>query len=157
MGIATHLGPWLLGTNRYTTGTAAANTRNTGATQVVQTKAVLFDDADAANAFVLPAGSLISNIRFITTTTFDAATTITLSIGATAITGALTVTSPGVYNFVAATTEAAAALWANTGTTDKFVTYTVAQGASTAGAGVIVAEYVVRNSDGTMYQAAGQI
>jgi hypothetical protein len=157
MGIATHLGPWLLGTNRYTTGTAAADTRNTGATQVVQTKAVLFNDADAANAFVLPAGSLISNIRFITTTTFDAATTITLSIGATAITGALTVTSPGVYNFVAATTEAAAALWANTGTTDKFVTYTVAQGASTAGAGVIVAEYVVRNSDGTMYQAAGQI
>lgn len=157
MGIATHLGPWLLGTNRYTTGTAAANVRNTGATQVVQTKAVAFDDADATNAFVLPAGSLISNIRFITTTTFDAATTITLSIGATAITGALTVTSPGVYNFVAATTEAAAALWANTGTTDKFVTYTVAQGASTAGVGVIVAEYVVRNSDGTMYQAAGQI
>ena len=157
MGIATHLGPWLLGTNRYTTGTAAADVRNTGATQVVQTKAVAFNDADATNAFVLPAGSLVSNIRFITTTTFDAATTITLSIGATAITGALTVTSPGVYNFVAATTEAAAALWANTGTTDKFVTYTVAQGASTAGVGVIVGEYVVRNSDGTMYQAAGQI
>ena len=157
MGIATHLGPWLLGTNRYTTGTAAADTRNTGATQVVQTKAVAFNDADATNAFVIPAGSLLVDIRFITTTTFDAATTVTLSIGATAITGALTVTSPGVYNFVAATTEAAAALWANTGTTDKFVTYTVAQGASTAGVGVIVAEYVVRNSDGTMYQASGQI
>jgi hypothetical protein len=157
MGIATHLGPWLLGTNRYTTGTAAADTRNTGATQVVQTKAVAFNDADATNAFVIPAGSLLVDIRFITTTTFDAATTITLSIGATAITGALTVTSPGVYNFVAATTEAAAALWANTGTTDKFVTYTVAEGASTAGVGVIVAEYVVRNADGTMYQAAGQI
>lgn len=157
MGIATHLGPWLLGTNRYTTGTAAADTRNTGATQVVQTKAIAFNDADATNAFAIPAGSLLVDIRFITTTTFDAATTITLSIGATAITGALTVTSPGVYNFVAAATEAAAALWANTGTTDKFVTYTVAQGASTAGVGVIVAEYVVRNSDGTMYQAAGQI
>ena len=157
MGIATHLGPWLLGTNRYTVGTAAADTRNTGATQVVQTDVVNFNDADASNAFVLPAGSLITSFRFITTTTFDAATTITLSIGATAITGALTVTSPGVYNFVAAATEAAAALWANTGTTDKFVTYTVAQGASTAGVGVIVAEYVVRNSDGTMYQAAGQV
>jgi hypothetical protein len=157
MGIATHLGPWLLGTNRYTTGTAAADTRNTGATQVVQTKAVLFNDADAANAFVLPAGSLVVGIRFITTTTFDAASTITLSIGATAITAALTVTNPGAYSFTAAATEAAAALWANTGTTDKFVTYTVAQGASTAGAGQIVIEYVVRNSDGTMYQAAGQI
>jgi hypothetical protein len=156
MGIATHLGPWLLGTNRYTVGTTAADTRNTGATQVVQTKAVAFNDADAANAFVLPAGSLIVDIRFITTTTFDQATTITLSIGATAITGALTVTSPGVYSFVAATTEAAAALWANTGATDKFVTYTIAQGTSTAGVGQIVAEYVVRNSDGTMYQSSQQ-
>jgi hypothetical protein len=157
MGIATHLGPWLLGTNRYTVGTTAADTRNTGATQVVQTDVVNFNDADASNAFAIPAGSLIVAFRFITTTTFDAATTITLSIGATAITGALTVTSPGVYDFVAAATEAAAALWANTGTTDKFVTYTVAQGASTAGVGVIVAEYVVRNSDGTMYQPAQQV
>jgi hypothetical protein len=157
MGIATHLGPWLLGTNRYTTGTAAADVRNTGATQVVQTDVVNFNDADASNAFVLPAGSLIIDLRFITTTTFDAATTITLSIGATAITGALTVTSPGVYTFVAATTEAATALWANTGATDKFITYTVSQGASTAGVGTLVVEYVVRNSDGTMYQAAGQV
>jgi hypothetical protein len=157
MGIATHLGPWLLGTNRYTVGTTAADTRNTGATQVVQTDVVTFSDADASNAFAIPAGSLIVAFRFITTTTFDAASTITLSIGATAITGALTVTSPGVYDFVAAATEAAAALWANTGTTDKFVTYTIAQGASTAGVGVIVAEYVVRNSDGTMYQPAQQV
>jgi hypothetical protein len=157
MGIATHLGPWLLGTNRYTTGTAAADVRNTGATQVVQTDAVNFNDADASNAFVLPAGSLLIDLRFITTTTFDAATTITLSIGATAITGALTVTNPGVYSFVAAATEAAAALWANTGTTDKFITYTVAQGASTAGVGLLVVEYVVRNSDGTMYQPAAQV
>jgi hypothetical protein len=156
MGIATHLGPWLLGTNRYTVGTAAADTRNTGATQVVQVDTVNFNDADNANAFVLPAGSLITNLRFITTTTFDAATTITLSIGGTAITAALTVTNPGVYSFTAAATEAAAALWANTGTTDKFVTYTVAQGASTAGVGQIVAEYVVRNSDGTMYQSSQQ-
>ena len=157
MGIATHLGPWLLGTNRYTTGTAAADTRNTGATQVAQTKVVNFDDADNANAVVLPAGSLILGFKFITTTTFDAATTITLSLGGTAITGALTVTNPGVYSFVAATTEAAAALWANSGTTDKFVTYTVSQGASTAGVGTLVAEYVVRNSDGTMYQSPAQV
>lgn len=157
MGIATHLGPWLLGTNRYTTGTAAADVRNTGATQVVQTDVINFNDADNANAFVLPAGSLITSFRFITTTTFDAASTITLSIGGTAITAALTVTNPGVYSFTAAATEAAAALWANTGTTDKFVTYTVAQGASTAGVGLLIVEYVVRNSDGTMYQAAGQV
>jgi hypothetical protein len=157
MGIATHLGPWLLGTTRYTTGTTAATTRNTGATQVAQTKAVVFNDADNTEAFVLPAGSLILGFRFITTTTFDAATTITLSISGTAITSALTVTNPGSYSFTVAATEAAAALIANTGTTDKFVTYTVAQGASTAGVGVLIAEYVVRNSDGTMYQASNQV
>ena len=157
MGIATHLGPWLLGTNRYTTGTTAATTRNTGATDVTQVKAVLFNDADASNAVVVPAGSLIAGISFITTTTFDAATTITLSLGGTAITGALTVTSPGVYSFVAAATEAGAALWANTGTTDKFVTYTIAQGASTAGAGTIVVNYVVRNADGTMHQSSSEV
>jgi hypothetical protein len=157
MGIATHLGPWLLGTTRYTTGTTAATTRNTGATQVAQTKAVVFNDADDTEAFVLPAGSLILEFRFITTTTFNAATTITLSISGTAVTGALTVTNPGSYSFTVAATEAAAALIANTGTTDKFVTYTVAQGASTAGVGVLIAEYVVRNSDGTMYQASNQV
>jgi hypothetical protein len=157
MGIATHLGPWLLGTTRYTTGTTAADTRNTGATQVVQTDVVNFNDADDSNAFVLPAGSLITAFRFITTTTFDAATTITLSIGGTAITAALTVTTAGAYQFTAAATTAAAALWANTGTTDKFVTYTVAQGASTVGVGLLIVEYVVRNSDGTMYQSAGQV
>lgn len=157
MGIATHLGPWLLGTNRYTTGTTAATTRNTGATQVVQTKTVALDDADNSNAFALPAGSLIVAFRFITTTTFDAATTVTLSIGGTAVTAALTVTTAGAYQFTAASTTAAAALLANTGTTDKFVTYTVAQGASTVGAGVLIVEYVVRNSDGTMYQASGEV
>ena len=157
MGIATHLGPWLLGTNRYTTGTTAATTRNTGATQVVQTKTVAFDDADDSNAFVMPAGTLITAFRFITTTTFDDATTVTLSIGGTAITAALTVTTAGAYQFTAAATTAAAALWANTGTTDKFVTYTVAQGASTVGVGLLIVEYVVRNSDGTMYQSAGQV
>ena len=157
MGFATHLGPWLLGTTRYTTGSTADTIRNTGATQVAQTKTVNFDDADASTAFALPAGSLILGFKFITTTTFDAATTITLSIGSTAITGALTVTSPGVYSFVAATTEAATALFANTGTTDKLVTYTVAQGASTAGVGVLIGEYVVRGSDGSMYQASNQV
>jgi len=156
MGFATHLGPWLLGTNRYTTGTTADTTRNTGATNVTQTKAVLYNDADATNAFALPAGALIAEISFITTTTFTAASTITLSIGATAITAALTVTNPGVATFACDATEAAAALWANVGATDKFVTYTVAQGASSAGAGLIVIRYIVRGSDGAMYAAPNE-
>lgn len=157
MGIATHLGPWLLGTSRYTTGTTAATTRNTGATIVSQDKAVAYNDADAATAFCLPAGSRIVSLQFITIDAFDAATTITLSLDGTAITGATTVTDAGLVTFSPVASDAVATLWSNTGTTDKLVTYTVSQGASTNGAGVLVANYVVRNSDGTMYQSAAQV
>lgn len=157
MGIATHLGPWLLGTTRYTTGTTADTTRNTGATIVSQDKAVAYNDADAATAFSIPAGSRIVSLQFITTDAFDAATTITLSLAGTAITGATTVTDAGLVEFSPVASDAVALLWSNTGTTDKLVTYTVSQGASTNGAGTLVINYVVRNSDGTMYQAAGQV
>jgi len=157
MGIATHLGPWLLGTNRYTTGTTAAETRNTGATIVSQDKAVLFNDADNSVAFSLPAGSRIVSLQFITTDAFDAATTITLSLAGTAITGAVTVTDAGLVTFTPVASDAVATLWANTGAVDKFLTYTVAQGASTNGAGTLVANYVVRNDDGTMYQSSQQV
>ena len=42
MGFATHLGPWLLGTNRYTSGTTAATTENMGCTVVSQSANVVF-------------------------------------------------------------------------------------------------------------------
>ncbi len=157
MGIATHLGPWLLGTTRYTTGTDAATIRNTGATIVSQDKAVVYNDADAATAFSIPAGSRIVSLQFITTDAFDAATTITLSLAGTAITGATTVTDAGLVTFAPVASDAVATLWSNTGAVDKLVTYTVSQGASTNGAGTLVINYVVRNSDGTMHQAAGQV
>ena len=157
MGIATHLGPWLLGTTRYTTGVVAADIRNTGATIVSQDKLVAYNDADAAVAFCLPAGSRIASIQFITTDAFDAATTITLSLAGTAITGATTVTDAGLVTFAPVASDAVATLWSNTGTVDKLMTYTVAQGASTNGAGTLVVNYVVRNADGTMYQSSQQV
>ena len=154
MGFATHLGPWLLGTVKDTTGITAGTIRNTGAAIVSQDKAVAYNDADATVGFALPAGSRISSFQFITTGAFDAATTITLSIGATAITGALTVTDAGLATFVPVASDAVALLWSNVGTTDVLVTYTVSQGASTNGAGVLVANYVVRSSAGTSYPAS---
>ena len=157
MGIATHLGPWLLGTNRYTVGTTAADTRNTGATIVSQDKAVAYNDADATTAFCLPAGSRLVSLQFITIDAFDAATTITLSLAGTAITGATTVTDAGLVTFAPVASDAVATLWSNTGAVDKLLTYTVAQGASTNGAGVLVVNYVVRNADGTMYQSSQQM
>ena len=157
MGIATHLGPLLLGTTRYTTGTTADTTRNTGATIVSQDKSVLFNDADGTTAFSLPAGSRIVSLQFITIDAFGDTTTITLSLAGTAITGATTVTNAGLVTFSPVASDAVAALWANTGSVDKFLTYTVSQGTSNNGAGVLVVNYVVRNSDGTMYQSSSQV
>ena len=71
MGIATHLGPWLLGTNRSTTGTTASTTRNLGATHSIQFKNVAYAET-TANTFLaaLPAGSCIQSIAFVTTTAY---------------------------------------------------------------------------------------
>lgn len=157
MGIATHLGPWLLGTNRYTTGLTADTIRNTGATIVSQDKAVVYNDADDTTAFSLPAGSRIVSLQFITTDAFGDTTTITLSLAGTAITGATTVTTAGLVTFAPVASDAVATLWSNTGAVDKLLTYTVAQGTSNNGAGTLVVNYVVRNADGTMYQSSQQI
>jgi hypothetical protein len=145
MAIATHLGPWLLDTVKNTTGTTAGTIRNTGATVVNQTKAVTYADAAATRAFVLPAGSLITGVNFLTTTLFDAATTITLSINGTASSAAVTITTVAPHAIVS--NAAGTPLFANVGTTDAIITYTIGS-AATAGAGTLVINYVVRNSDG---------
>jgi len=66
MGFATHLGPWLLGTVKNTTGTTAGTIRNMGATIVAQTytapTSVILATPAAQQMFVLPAGAKI--VRF---------------------------------------------------------------------------------------------
>jgi hypothetical protein len=64
MGFASHLGPWLLGTVKNTTGTTAGTIRNMGATTVTQTAAVTSADAAASQAFVLPAGAILLEVVF---------------------------------------------------------------------------------------------
>lgn len=154
MAFASHLGPWLLGTVKNTTGSTAGLIRNMGATIVGQSKAVAYTDSAASTAVVIPAGALITDISFITTTTFTAASTITLSIGATAISTASTITTAGVASVAAAATTAAAALWANVGSTDAILTYTLSVGASSAGAGTLVVSYIVRESNGAANPAS---
>jgi hypothetical protein len=116
-----------------------------GATIVNQTKAVAFDDASATQAFVIPAGSLITGMTFLTTTLFDSATTMVISINGTASSGSVTITT--AVNHAIASNSAGTALFANVGTTDAIVTYTLS-GSATDGAGTLVINYVVRNSDG---------
>ena len=86
MGFATHLGPWLLGTNRYTTGTTVGTIRNTGPTLVSQTfkkdyTGSIFNTAYADTICVLPAGAQIQFIHIDTLTAFTGSTAANVTVG----------------------------------------------------------------------------
>jgi hypothetical protein len=149
MGFATHLGPWLLGTVKNTTGTTSGTIRNIGATVVAQTIPVTFGTfANLTGTLgAIPAGSLITGVQIITSADFSSATTLKITIGGTDVATASTITSAGFINVTIASTFASAA--ANTGTTDDLITYTATGTALTTGAATIVIQYVVRNSDGS--------
>ena len=146
MGFATHLGPWLLGTVKNTTGTTAGTIRNMGATVVAQEVNVVYGTL-TGTAFVLPAGALVTGVTVVTTTVFSAATTAKLSIGGTDFTTAGTITSVGSTTLGANATTPGG--WLNVGSTDAIVSYTLAGTALSTGAATIVITYVVLASDGT--------
>jgi hypothetical protein len=91
MGFATHLGPWLLGTVKNTTGTTSGTIQNTGATSVTQTKKVVYTGTVAAatattTLFTIPAGSQITSIHIDTLVAFTGSTAANVVIGTTATT-----------------------------------------------------------------------
>jgi hypothetical protein len=149
MGLATHLGPWLLGTVRSTTGTTAGSIRNLGATVVHQSKTIAYNDAAASQLCVVPAGSILLSAFLIPTTAFTSGSTATLQlfVNASAVTGTVT-TSTGTTTSIALPLGTSnPGLVANVGSSDAIITYT--SSTATAGAGVIVLQYVVRQPDGT--------
>ena len=149
MGFATHLGPWLLGTVKNTTGTTAGTVRNMGATVVAQTIPVTFQtftNSLTGTIGSIPAGSLILGVQIITSTVFSSATTLKITIGGTDVNTASTITSVGVTDVAIASTFAALA--ANTGPTDDLITYTATGTALTTGAATVVIQYVVRDTNG---------
>ena len=155
MAVATHLGPWLLGTVKDTTGTTAGLIRNVGTTVSTQTKAILYTDIIAATvAFTIPAGSMIMQAFFNTTVAYATTTpTYALFVNGVAINTAANgsvFTNTGPVNLLLGNNSAAAAvLCANVGTTDAIITFTQANVTATSGAGVLVLVYSVRNADGT--------
>ena len=153
MGFATHLGPWLLGTTKNTTGTTAATTRNTGCTVVSQSKNVVFGTL-TGNAISIPAGAQIVDVKVVTTTVFSAATTAKLSIGGEDFTTTGTITSVGSVALGANATTPD--LWLNVGSSDVFITYTLAGTGLTTGAATIIITYAVRDSSGNQAQPAQQ-
>lgn len=153
MGFATHLGPWLLGTVKNTTGSTAGTIRNMGATVVSQSADVVYGTL-TGTAFVLPAGAQVTDVKVVTTTVFSAATTCKLSIGGTDFTTNGTVTNVGSATLGANATTPGG--WLNVGSTDAIVTYTLAGTSLTTGAATIVISYVVRGSDGVANPTATQ-
>lgn len=150
MGFATHLGPWLLGTVKNTTGTTAGTIRNMGFTQVMQTAAVAATDSAATRAFVLPAGAIIFEIYLYQSgATFTSGTSGTFTVlvnGSQVGQLAITTGTAGILG-INPDTAARTAVFANVGSTDAIVTYTPAT--LNAGSGVFVITYGVRNSDGS--------
>lgn len=159
MGFATHLGPWLLGTVKNTTGTTAATTRNTGCTTVAQSNTTTFADTSAANMFAIPAGSQILAVYLDVTVAFNAGTnnTVTIKAGSTTI-ASVTATSANITTGRATLVLAAPATWVNVGTSDLFITSTFAGTgtAATTGTATVTVQYVVRNSDGSQSPSAFQ-
>jgi hypothetical protein len=151
MGLATHLGPWLLGTVKTTSGTTAGLIRNVGATLVCQTKTVSQTDSGTITAMSLPAGSMITNVQFITPTTAftnGSPGTITINVGSTVLVNAQSLpTALGVAAVTIATTGGAVAN--NVGSTDQLITYSLSSPAGTGAASTLVITYAVRNADGT--------
>jgi hypothetical protein len=152
MGFATHLGPWLLGTVKNTTGTTAGLIRNMGATQVTQSVTIPYTTlTTGGTAFVVPAGSILHSLTYFTTTTFSSTATVKLSIGSTDIVAATTITGPSNPTAMtgASASNAVTSLWANVGATDAIITYTGTGTSLTSGSVTLVCVYAVRGSDGS--------
>lgn len=151
MGYASHLGPWLLGTVKNTTGTTAGTIRNMGATIVAQHATVAYNDAATTQAFVLPAGAMVTSISIIQTTKFTGSSgVITVYNNGTAMAVTASISAGSSSNITLnPSSDAQGALWSNVGSSDAIITYTMASsGSLAAGAGQLVVQYVVRGSDG---------
>ncbi len=154
MSFSTFSGPLRAGTVSNTTGTTAGLIRNTGVAQLVQTVTLGFASINASltgTAFVIPAGAILHSLTFFTTATFSGATTVKLTIGATDITAATTVTGPANPTAMtgAAASNAVTSLWNNVGATDAIVTYTATGSGLTTGSVTIVCVYAQRQPDGS--------
>ena len=124
MGFATHLGPWLLGTVKNTTGTTAGTIQNTGATTVTQTKKVVYDGAlytadTTTTLFTIPAGAQIDSIHIDTLVAFTGSTAANMTLGTAASTALYWASSDITAQGRLANTGAAAKLgnWCGAATT----------------------------------------
>jgi hypothetical protein len=173
MGFATHLGPWLLGTVKNTTGTTVGTVRNTGCTNLAQTFKRDYTGVTTAGTSdviaCLPAGSQILNIYQDTLVAFTGSTAANAQIGdGTTVNKYFTttdLTSAGragstngvLANWAGAATTAAPA-GQGIGPTDVLVTATMTPTVATVTAGTVqyTIIYTVRDSTGAQAPAYNQ-
>ena len=154
MGFATHLGPWLLGTVKNTTGTTAGTIRNMGATVVCQTGATTVSDTTATTLFVIPAGAQITNFFVDITTAYAGTTGNTITIrtsggSSLATVGGATTTPLAVGRATTTLTGAQIGTILNVGSTDLIVQVIYAcAGTASGGAATVTCQYIVKGSDG---------
>jgi hypothetical protein len=154
MGFATHLGPWLLGTVKNTTGTTAGTIRNMGATVVTQTGLTTVSDTTATTLFVIPAGAQINNFLVDITTAYAGTTGNTITIqtaggSSLATVGGATTTPLAVGRATTTLTGAQVATFLNVGATDLIVQVIYAcAGTASGGAATVTCVYTVKGSDG---------
>jgi hypothetical protein len=162
MGFASHLGPWLLGTVKNTTGTTSGSIQNMGATTVAQTGTMTVSTTTATTFAVIPAGAQITNIFCDITTAFSGTTGNTITIqtaGGTSLAtvGGATTTPLAVGRATTTLSGTNMATLLNVGSTDLVlqVIYACA-GTASGGAAQITVQYVVKGSDGAMYPTSTQ-
>jgi hypothetical protein len=162
MGFASHLGPWLLGTVKSTTGTTAGTIQNMGATTVAQTGTTTVSDTTAVQLFVIPAGSQIVDFIVDITTAYAGTTGNTITIqtsggSSLATVGGATTTPLSVGRATTAYTGAQVATMLNVGSTDLIVQVIYAcAGTASGGAATITCRYIVKGSNGVMYPSVQQ-
>jgi len=160
MGFASHLGPWLLGTVKNTTGTTAGTIRNMGATVVTQTGLTTVADTTATTEFVLPAGAQILEFYVDITTAYAGTTgnTITIQTAAgnsLATVGGATTTPLAVGRATTTVTGAQIGTYLNVGSTDLIIQAVYAcAGTASGGAANVTCVYTVRGSDGVANPAS---
>ena len=159
MGFATHLGPWLLGTVKNTTGTTAGTIRNLGATTVAQTytaaTATILASPTAVQMFVLPAGAKILRFGLEVNVALTGASNCGVTIGngttANLYMASVNTGTTAVQTSPATIAAATSGVYDSIGTTDAIIygTFTAATADATAGTITVTVEYIVRDSDGS--------
>jgi len=176
MGFATHLGPWLLGTVKNTTGTTAGTIQNTGTATVSQTKKVDYTGSTVASGttttlFTIPAGAQIVNIFIDTLVAFTGSTAANVVVGTSATTNLFWASSDITSQGRLANTNAAAKLvnWAGAtstaspngigvGPTDVTIQAVLSPTVATVTAGTVqyTIVYAVADSTGVQSPPASQ-